>query len=125
MFSQGNWQRAWASESDEALTKGAWLAAGVCLSGLATTVNMWVIMMLTYRLTASIAGDGSQVAFVGVLGLLKVPVAMAVYTVIAQYFGLLGAFLGLLVLMAPVTLRGIQFLAQTSIPSEEMEAGSS
>jgi hypothetical protein len=103
---------------------GGWGAAGVCLSGLTTVVNIWVIMMLTYRLTASIAGDGSQVAFVGVLGLLKVPVAMAVYTVIAQYFGLLSAFLGLLVLMAPVTLRGIQFLAQTSIPSEEMEAGS-
>jgi len=31
MFSQGNWQRAWASESDEALTKGAWLAAGLAL----------------------------------------------------------------------------------------------
>ncbi len=31
MFSQGNWQRAWASESDEALTKGAWLAAGMAL----------------------------------------------------------------------------------------------
>ena len=31
MFSQGNWQRAWASESDEALTKGAWLAAGMVL----------------------------------------------------------------------------------------------
>ena len=32
MFSQGNWQRAWASESDEALKKGAWLAAGLVLS---------------------------------------------------------------------------------------------
>ena len=31
MVSQGNWQRAWASESDEALTKGAWLAAGMVL----------------------------------------------------------------------------------------------
>ena len=31
MFSQGNWQRAWASESNEALTKGAWLAAGLVL----------------------------------------------------------------------------------------------
>jgi hypothetical protein len=31
MFSQGNWQRAWASESDEALTKGAWLAAALVL----------------------------------------------------------------------------------------------
>tara|TARA_Y100001936_G_scaffold25920_1_gene23935 strand:- start:1089 stop:2552 length:1464 start_codon:yes stop_codon:yes gene_type:complete len=31
MFSQGNWQRAWASESDEALAKGAWLAAALVL----------------------------------------------------------------------------------------------
>tara|TARA_B100000965_G_scaffold305220_1_gene264051 strand:+ start:1398 stop:2864 length:1467 start_codon:yes stop_codon:yes gene_type:complete len=31
MFSQGNWQRAWASESDRALTKGAWLAASLVL----------------------------------------------------------------------------------------------
>ena len=31
MFSQGNWQRAWASESNEALTKGAWLAASLVL----------------------------------------------------------------------------------------------
>jgi len=31
MFSQGNWQRAWASEDDEALKKGALLAAGLVL----------------------------------------------------------------------------------------------
>ena len=31
MFSQGNWQRAWASESDEALRRGAWLAAALVL----------------------------------------------------------------------------------------------
>tara|TARA_Y100001001_G_scaffold164178_1_gene195430 strand:+ start:150 stop:1574 length:1425 start_codon:yes stop_codon:yes gene_type:complete len=31
MFSQGNWQRTWASESDEALRKGAFLAAGLVL----------------------------------------------------------------------------------------------
>ena len=31
MFSQGNWQRAGASESDEALRKGAFLAAGLAL----------------------------------------------------------------------------------------------
>ena len=30
MFSQGNWQRAWASENDLALRKGAYLAAGLC-----------------------------------------------------------------------------------------------
>ncbi|HJM66866.1 MAG TPA: hypothetical protein QF555_04910, partial [Candidatus Thalassarchaeaceae archaeon] len=29
MFSQGNWQRAWASENDEALFKGSLLAAGL------------------------------------------------------------------------------------------------
>jgi Na+/proline symporter len=31
MFSQGNWQRAWASEDDEALKRGALLAAGLVL----------------------------------------------------------------------------------------------
>jgi len=31
MFSQGNWQRAWASESDEALRKGSLLAAALVL----------------------------------------------------------------------------------------------
>ena len=31
MFSQGNWQRAWASENNEALKKGALLAAGLVL----------------------------------------------------------------------------------------------
>jgi len=31
MFSQGNWQRAWASESDEALRKGSFLAATLAL----------------------------------------------------------------------------------------------
>ena len=31
MFSQGNWQRAWASESDEALRKGSFLAAALVL----------------------------------------------------------------------------------------------
>ena len=29
MFSQGNWQRAWASENDDALRKGSFLAAGL------------------------------------------------------------------------------------------------
>ena len=31
MFSQGNWQRAWASENNEALKKGSLLAAGMVL----------------------------------------------------------------------------------------------
>ncbi|HIG19345.1 MAG: sodium:solute symporter [Methanobacteriota archaeon] len=31
MFSQGNWQRAWASEDNEALKKGSLLAAGIVL----------------------------------------------------------------------------------------------
>jgi hypothetical protein len=31
MFSQGNWQRAWASEDNEALKKGSLLAAGMVL----------------------------------------------------------------------------------------------
>ena len=31
MFSQGNWQRAWASEDDKSLKKGALLAAGLVL----------------------------------------------------------------------------------------------
>ena len=30
MFSQGNWQRTWASENKEALRKGAFLASGLC-----------------------------------------------------------------------------------------------
>ena len=30
MFSQGNWQRTWASENNEALRKGAFLASGLC-----------------------------------------------------------------------------------------------
>ena len=30
MFSQGNWQRTWASENDESLRKGALLASGLC-----------------------------------------------------------------------------------------------
>ena len=31
MFSQGNWQRAWASEDDAALRKGALMASGLVL----------------------------------------------------------------------------------------------
>ncbi len=30
MFSQGNWQRTWASENNDALRKGAFLASGLC-----------------------------------------------------------------------------------------------
>ena len=30
MFSQGNWQRTWASRDDDALRRGAFLAAGLC-----------------------------------------------------------------------------------------------
>ena len=30
MFSQGNWQRTWASEDDDSLRKGALLASGLC-----------------------------------------------------------------------------------------------
>jgi hypothetical protein len=104
---------------------GSWAAAGVLVSGLATVANLWVIMMLTYRLTASLDGEGGNLPLIGVLGLLKVPLALVIYTLIATTFGLLSAFLGLLVLMAPVTVRGLKFLVQTPIPSEEMELGSS
>ena len=104
---------------------GAWLASGVLASGIVTVVNLWVIMMLTYRLTAALETQNGQLPLIGVLGLVKVPVVMAVYTLIAQTFGLMAAFLGILVLMAPVCIRGIQFLAQTTIPSDEMEVGRS
>ena len=102
-----------------------WQAFGVLLSGLTTVVNLWVIMMLAFRLTGSLAGDGRNVALVGVLALIKVPLAMAAYTVIASYFGLLSAFLGILVLMAPVCFGGLKFLIQTPIPGDDMELGSS
>ena len=104
---------------------GTWLAAGVFTSGLVTVANLWVIMMLTYRLTAALETQNGQLPLIGVLGLVKVPVVMAVYTLIAQTFGLMSAFLGILVLMAPVCFRGVQFLAQTTIPSDEMEVGRS
>ena len=102
-----------------------WQAFGALLSGLTTVVNFWVIMMLTFRLTSSLEDDGRQVALVGLIGLLKVPLAMAVYTVIASYFGLLSAFLGITVLFAPVSLGGLQYLWQTPVPSDDMELGSS
>ena len=103
----------------------SWEAFGALLSGLTTVVNFWVIMMLTFRLTSSLEDDGRQVALVGVIGLLKVPLAMAVYTAIASYFGLLGAFLGITVLFAPVSLGGLRYLWQTPVPSDDMELGSS
>ena len=103
----------------------SWQAFGALLSGLTTVVNFWVIMMLTFRLTSSLEDDGRQVALVGVIGLLKVPLAMAVYTAIASYFGLLGAFLGITVLFAPVSLGGLRYLWQTPVPSDDMELGSS
>ena len=34
MFSQGNWQRTWASEDNEALQKGALLASGLCFTAV-------------------------------------------------------------------------------------------
>ena len=103
---------------------GGWEAIGVALSGLVTVGNFWVIMMLTFRLTAALDGESQNVALVGGLGLIKVPLALAIYTAIASYFGLLGAFLGLMVLMVPVTVRGLQFLIQTPIPSDDVEFGS-
>lgn len=104
---------------------GAWGATGVLLSGLATVANLWVIMMLTYRLTSALDDEGGSLALIGGLALLKVPVALVVYTVIAQFFGLMSAFMGLLILLAPVIYRGLQFLVQTPIPSNEMDLGSS
>ena len=80
--------------------------------------------MLTYQLTASLDGAKRSIAAYRCLGLVKVPVALAIYTLIAT-FGLMAAFLGILVLMSPVCIRGIQFLVQTPIPSDEMELGSS
>lgn len=105
--------------------EGAWLATGVLASGVVTVVNLWVIMMLTYRLTAALETQNGQLPLVGILGLLKVPVVLVVYTLIGQTFGLLAAFLGILVLMSPVCIRGLQFLAQTTVPSDEMEVGRS
>jgi len=102
---------------------GPWMAAGVSLSGLGTVLNLWVIMMLTFRLTAD--EGGQQLALVGLLALFKVPLALAMYSLVAVYFGLLSAFLGLLVLMAPVCFRGFSFLIETSVPADEFEIGSS
>jgi len=104
---------------------GAWLATGVMVSGIVTVINLWVIMMLTYRLTTSLETQNGQLPLIGILGLVKVPVVMFVYTLTAQTFGLLSAFLGILVLMSPVCIRGLQFLAQTTVPSDEMEVGRS
>ena len=104
---------------------GGWAALGTLFSGLTTVINFWVIMMLTFRLTSSMADDGRQVALVGILGLVKVPLAMVAYTVIASYFGLLSAFLGITVLLAPVCFGGFMYLWQTPIPADDMELGSS
>ncbi|RZD36012.1 MAG: sodium:solute symporter [Methanobacteriota archaeon] len=49
MFSQGNWQRAWASESDEALKQGAWMAAALVLP----------LVFVMGVLGAAVAGQGA------------------------------------------------------------------
>ena len=49
MFSQGNWQRAWASESDEALKQGAWMAAALVLP----------LVFVMGFLGAAVAGQGA------------------------------------------------------------------
>jgi Na+/proline symporter len=49
MFSQGNWQRAWASESDKALKQGAWMAAALVLP----------LVFVMGVLGAAVAGQGA------------------------------------------------------------------
>jgi len=49
MFSQGNWQRTWASRDDNALRHGAWLAAGLC----------FVAVLVMGFLGTVVAGDGA------------------------------------------------------------------
>ncbi len=49
MFSQGNWQRTWASRDDDALRRGAFLAAGLC----------FVAVLVMGFLGTVVAGDGA------------------------------------------------------------------
>jgi len=49
MFSQGNWQRTWASRDDDALRHGAFLAAGLC----------FVAVLVMGFLGTVVAGDGA------------------------------------------------------------------
>tara|TARA_B100002003_G_scaffold226459_1_gene233248 strand:+ start:646 stop:2088 length:1443 start_codon:yes stop_codon:yes gene_type:complete len=49
MFSQGNWQRTWASRDDDALRRGAYLAAGLC----------FVAVLVMGFLGTVVAGDGA------------------------------------------------------------------
>ena len=49
MFSQGNWQRTWASRDDDALRHGAYLAAGLC----------FVAVLVMGFLGTVVAGDGA------------------------------------------------------------------
>jgi hypothetical protein len=104
--------------------EGVWGAFGALLAGLFTTFNLWVIMMLTFRFTDGLVNEGRNLGMVGVLSLLKVPLALIVYTVIANYFGLMATFLGLMVLMSPILVRGSLFLLETPIPADEPEMGS-
>jgi len=48
MFSQGNWQRTWASRDDDALRRGAFLAAALC----------FVAVLVMGFLGTVVAGDG-------------------------------------------------------------------
>ncbi|MEC9253783.1 MAG: sodium:solute symporter, partial [Candidatus Thermoplasmatota archaeon] len=49
MFSQGNWQRTWASRDDDALRRGAFLAAALC----------FVAVLVMGFLGTVVAGDGA------------------------------------------------------------------
>jgi len=97
------------------------MALGTAIAGLVTVGNLWIIMMLTYRLTRGLSVQGEGLGMVGLVAVVKFPLAIGAYTLVAYAFDVLAAFLGLLVLVVPVVVRGAVYLARTPIPSDSNE----
>ncbi|TVQ87311.1 MAG: hypothetical protein EA397_18515 [Deltaproteobacteria bacterium] len=97
---------------------GLWGAVGVVVGGLVVLSNLWLAARLTPRLSGWFAGTDSAGAVAGIVMVLKTPLLLAVFTLLAMTFGAWAVLFSLGSFVLAVFVRGVK-IAVASPPDSE------
>lgn len=86
---------------------GAWLAAGVAITGVMVLGNIWLYGRLIPRLSGWFAGQDPGGSVAGVMLVAKLPVLLAIASGIGLWFGAEAIMFGFAAFVAAVFLRGL------------------
>lgn len=101
---------------------GASVALGAALMGVVAAGNLALLAVVVRRLTGALAAeDPASVQRASVLLVLKVPVLLGVFLVLAQFVDVLGLALGLLVVPASFAVGAVAWLL-SPVPAEAAPA---